>query len=291
MKHGLGRGLASLQQDLSNESSNIPVLSGGDRVVVRGLPLDQIKPNPNQPRKTFDPIELAELSKSIAEKGVLQPILVRSVYGTNHQYEIIAGERRYRASIDAGLTEIPALIKAVTPENAMEIALIENIQRENLNPIEEATGYQNLMDKCGYSLTDLEKMLGKSISYLKNSLRLTSLPEHVQQMVIEKKLTAGAARALIVTENASELAEKIVSENLSVRQVEDLVKDAPRKSSRGRSESGMSRDEIKKIEQQVRVSMGLRTKLDVKSAGNGSIILYFESEDERRALIKFLTKR
>ena len=147
-KFGLGRGL----EDLEKEIGSVPdmsILTGAERVVVRKIPLDQIGANPDQPRKTFSDTELRELSESIKEKGVLVPIIVRSVQNKPYLYEIVAGERRYRAAKMAGLSEIPALVKNLTNQNAMEIALIENVQRENLNPIEEAMGYENLMQKCG----------------------------------------------------------------------------------------------------------------------------------------------
>ena len=145
-KFGLGRGLADLRQEMGN-IPDISILTGAERVVVKQIPLAQIGANPDQPRKTFTEAELADLAASIREKGVLQPILLRAVSGRPYMYEIIAGERRWRASKLAGLTEIPALVKQITPENAMEIALIENVQRENLNPIEEGNAYKNIMDK------------------------------------------------------------------------------------------------------------------------------------------------
>ena len=204
-KFGLGRGLA----DLNNAKGTIPnisILSGTERVVVKQIPLAQIGTNPDQPRKTFSDNELNELAASIREKGVLQPILLRTVQGRSYMYEIVAGERRYRASKLAGLNEIPALVKTISNENAMEIALIENVQRENLNPIEEANAYKNLMEQCDYELSDVVRLIGKSESYIRNILRLTTLPESVQNLVQQGELSASHARTIAVAENPEELA-------------------------------------------------------------------------------------
>lgn len=152
-KFGLGRGLADIQAGMG-AIPDISILTGGERVVIKQIPLVQIGANPDQPRKTFKDAELNDLAASIKEKGVLQPILLRAVSGRSYNYEIVAGERRFRASKLAGLTEIPAVIKKLDDNNAMEIALIENVQRENLDPIEEAAAYKNLIDKCNYDMAD-----------------------------------------------------------------------------------------------------------------------------------------
>ena len=176
----LGKGLAELHQEMG-QIPDISVLTGAERTVVKPIPLVQISPNPDQPRKTFTENELKDLAESIKEKGVLVPIILRTVQNKPYLYEIVAGERRFRAAQMAGLSEIPALVKTLTPQNAMEIALIENVQRENLNPIEEAEGYKNLMEKCDYTLEDVSKLIGKSVSYIRNLMRINSLPESVKQ--------------------------------------------------------------------------------------------------------------
>lgn len=218
-KFGLGRGLADLQNEMGNVP-DISALTGAGRVVVKQIPLAQIGANPDQPRKTFSDSELSELAASIKEKGVLQPILLRAVSGRPYMYEIVAGERRYRASKMAGLTEIPALVKNITPENAMEIALIENVQRENLNPIEEGAAYKNLMDSCGYELADVARLIGKSESYIRNIMRLDTLPADVKDMVARGELSASHARTIAVAENPAALARQIVSGGLSVAETE-----------------------------------------------------------------------
>ena len=195
----MGRGLADLTQEMGN-IPDISILTGAERVVVKQIPLAQIAPNPDQPRKTFTESELSDLAASIREKGVLQPILLRAVSGRPYMYEIVAGERRFRASKLAGLTEIPALIKQITPENAMEIALIENVQRENLNPIEESNAYKNIMEKCGYELSDVARLIGKSESYIRNIMRLDTLPPDVKEMVEQGKISASHARTIAVAQ-------------------------------------------------------------------------------------------
>lgn len=187
------------------------------------LPIAQVKPNPNQPRTHFDESALAELAESIRENGVLQPLLVRK---KGQNYEIIAGERRYQASKLAGLDEVPVIIKDVDDQKMMELALIENLQRSDLNPIEEAKGYQQLIKKSKMTQETLAKAVSKSRSSITNSLRLLDLPEEVQQFLFEGKMTAGHARAILAVpfeEQRIKLAEKVVAEQLSVRATENLA--------------------------------------------------------------------
>lgn len=219
---GLGRGLNALVSEAEYET-------GGSSASVSNvasetkLPIEDIVPNPNQPRIHFNETELRELSESIQEHGVLQPLLVRK-HGNG--YEIIAGERRYQASKLAGLEELPVIIKDVDDEQMLALALIENLQRSDLNPVEEAKGYRQLIDASGMTQEALSKAVSKSRSAITNSLRLLDLPEVVQQMIFEGKLTAGHARAILAIpyEDARiKLAEKVVSEGLSVRATENLA--------------------------------------------------------------------
>jgi len=287
-KFGLGRGLADLKAEMGT-MPEISVLAGGERVVVRHIPIVQIAPNPDQPRKAFAPQELEELANSIREKGVLQPILVRAVNGKTNQYEIIAGERRWRASQIAGLAEIPALVKSLTNENAMEIALIENVQRENLNAIEESAAYENLMSKCGYSIEDVAKLIGKSESYLRNILRLLGLPEFVKNMVISGQLSATHARTLAVAENPEALAKKIIAGSLSVKDTEDLVKNAKRsQKSRSFSQKPQNMAEIRELEKKIKKNTGFFAKISVKRNGAGHLALYFENRAGMEKLIERL---
>lgn len=219
---GLGRGLNALVSEAEYETGG-SVASATNAASETKLPIEDIVPNPNQPRIHFNETELRELSESIQEHGVLQPLLVRK---HGNAYEIIAGERRYQASKLAGLEELPVIIKEVNDEEMLALALIENLQRSDLNPVEEAKGYRQLIDASGMTQEALSKAVSKSRSAITNSLRLLDLPEVVQQMIFEGKLTAGHARAILAVpyEDARiRLAEKVVAEGLSVRATENLA--------------------------------------------------------------------
>ena len=219
---GLGRGLNALVSEAEYETGG-SAASASNAASETKLPIEDIVPNPNQPRIHFNETELRELSESIQEHGVLQPLLVRK-HGNG--YEIIAGERRYQASKLAGLEELPVIIKDVNDEEMLALALIENLQRSDLNPVEEAKGYRQLIDASGMTQEALSRAVSKSRSAITNSLRLLDLPEVVQQMIFEGKLTAGHARAILAVpyEDARiRLAEKVVAEGLSVRATENLA--------------------------------------------------------------------
>ena len=289
-KFGLGRGLADLNKEMG-AIPDISILTGTERVVVKQIPLTQIGANPDQPRKTFTEDELADLAASIKEKGVLQPILLRAVSGKPYMYEIVAGERRFRASKLAGLTEIPALVKQITPESAMEIALIENVQRENLNPIEESNAYKNIMDKCGYELSDVARLIGKSESYIKNTMRLDALPADVKSMVEKGNLSASQARLLVVAEKPTELAKQIVNNKMSVVEAEKLVKGAARKTtSRAYVAKTMEPKVVRDIEFKISDALGVKVKLQERRGGAGQIILSFATRVQMQELIDKLTK-
>lgn len=214
-KQGLGRGLNALMAEAQTET--------GNTTADMKVSIDKIKPNPNQPRTHFNETQLQELSASIKENGVLQPLLVREKDGG---YEIIAGERRYQASRLAGLEELPVIIKDVDDQKMLELALIENLQRSDLNPIEEARGYKRLLKESGMTQEALSKAVSKSRSAITNSLRLLDLPESVQQMLFDGKLTAGHARAILAVpyeDDRIRLAEKVVADGLSVRATENLA--------------------------------------------------------------------
>lgn len=215
---GLGRGLSALMADVT-------VASEADAGVPRGdvsVPIERVVANPNQPRRSFGQGDLDDLAASIREKGILQPLIVRSVNGG--KYEIVAGERRWRAAQLAQLHQIPVLVREFDDAEVLEVAIIENIQRADLNAMEEATGFRQLMDSFGHTQEKLAKALGKSRSHVANLLRLLSLPKEVQTLLREGKLTAGHARALITAQNPSELARQVVKQGLSVRATERLAK-------------------------------------------------------------------
>lgn len=290
-KFGLGRGLA----DLKNESGAIPdisILTGAERVVVKHIPLAQIGANPDQPRKTFSDDELADLAASIKEKGVLQPILLRAVTNRPYMYEIVAGERRYRASKLAGLAEIPALVKTLTDENAMEIALIENVQRENLNPIEEAAAYKNLMDKCGYEMADVSRLIGKSESYIRNTLRIDSqLPDSVKELVKAGEISASHARTIAVAENPDELAREIISKKLSVSETQRRVKQGVRSGKcRQITRTGIDESAVKEIESRISAVVNAPVKLIERRGGAGQIVISFSTRTQMHEIIDKLTK-
>ena len=271
-KKALGRGLGSLIQEAQSET-------GGSVATADSMvDIESIHPNPNQPRTHFNDAELNELSDSIAEHGVLQPLLVRKdVDG----YEIIAGERRYQASKIAGLTEIPVIIKDVDDQKMLESALIENLQRSDLNPIEEAKGYKQLIKQSGMTQEALSKAVSKSRSAITNSLRLLDLPEPVQQYLFDGRLTAGHARAILAVpyeEQRIKLAEKVVQEGLSVRATENLaplfsVGDTPK------APRPVTPQSFKKA---ARVLRGVfNTNVRVKSTrGKNKIEIEFKDEDE-----------
>lgn len=288
-KFGLGRGLADLQASRGT-IPDISLLTPTERVVVKQIPLAQIGANPDQPRKTFTENELADLTASIKEKGVLQPILLRTVSGRPYAYEIVAGERRFRASKMAGLNEIPALVKTIDDTNAREIALIENVQRENLNPIEEANAYKNLMECCDYELPDVARLIGKSESYIRNMLRLTSLPDSVQNLVGQGELSASHARTIAVAENPEELAHKIIAEKLSVADTGKLVKSAPRaKTTRAIVQKTIDADVRRDIEKRLAKSLNSPAKIVERRGGAGQIVISFATRTQLHELVEKLT--
>ena len=286
----LGKGLAELNKEMG-QIPDISVLTGLERVVVKPIPLVQISPNPDQPRKKFKEQELQELSASIKEKGVLVPIILRTVQNKPYLYEIVAGERRYRAAQMAGLSEIPALVKTLTNQNAMEIALIENVQRENLNPIEEAEGYANLMEKCEYSMTDVSKLIGKSESYIRNLMRINSLPESVKEMVRNGELSASHARTIAVSNNPEQLAHEIINNKLSVADTQKQVKNTERKkTSRSFNTKPLDSVYVSRIESRLSKNLGTRVKLHEKRGGAGDFVISFGNRIQMEELINKLSK-
>ena len=221
-KGRLGRGLASLIGETPQAKSRLPA-HGEQRL----LSIDQLHPGGHNPRKTFGDIELIELAKSIRSKGLLQPIIARPDRERGG-FEIVAGERRWRAAQKASLHTVPVIVRELTDQEAAEFALIENVQHTDLNPIEEATGYSELIEKFGYTQEQVAEVIGKSRSHLANTLRLLRLPASVQALLQDGRLTSGHARALIGREDAEALARRIVEEDLNVRAVEALVQDEAR---------------------------------------------------------------
>src|SRR6056297_1454866 len=220
-RRGLGRGLSALMADIEPEAE--PATEPAQRP-TQVLPVDQLFPNPDQPRRSFDTEALEELTNSIRSKGVIQPLIVRQRGESGSQFEIVAGERRWRAAQAAGVHEVPVVLRDFSDEDVLEIAIIENIQRADLNPIEEAAGYEQLMNRFGHTQEKLAQALGKSRSHIANLVRLLSLPDDVQRLLRDGRLSSGHARALITSDNPSELAQQVVKRGLSVRETEKLAK-------------------------------------------------------------------
>jgi ParB family transcriptional regulator, chromosome partitioning protein len=216
-KKGLGRGLSALMEDMQNDHKK-----DKSNQMIR-VPIESVHPNPNQPRRHFNAEELENLTASIIEKGIIQPIIVRPK-SEKDQYEIIAGERRWRAAQKAVLHEIPVIVYDLSDNEVLEYAIIENVQRTDLNPIEEAMSYEDLIQRCGYTQEKLSSIVGKSRSYLSNMMRLLNLPDEVKAYVITGQLSTGHARTLLSSKNPIALAEAIVKRGLSVRDVENIVK-------------------------------------------------------------------
>ncbi len=217
----LGRGLAALIGDAGEEGAAIARSRGQKKI-----PLAFLRPNPRNPRKAFDDQDLEDLVASIREKGIIQPILARTIAGLADIYEIIAGERRWRAAQRAGLHDAPVILVEADDKQALELAIVENVQRADLNALEEALGYQQLESEYNYTQADLARVIGKSRSHVTNTLRLLKLPEKTKQLLAEGKLSAGHARALLTRADADEIAARIVAQGLSVRDVEKLAQKA-----------------------------------------------------------------
>ncbi len=232
----LGRGLAALMGDVGAETAT-PERARNQRRV----PIEYVRPNPRNPRRNFSEAELDDLAASIKERGIIQPVVVRSIAGAKDAYEIIAGERRWRAAQRAGLHDVPIVLLEVSDSEALELAIIENVQRTDLNPLEEAGGYQALASEYDHSHDDIAKIVGKSRSHVTNTLRLLKLPELVKAYINAGKITAGAARMLIGASDPEEMAREIVDRGLNVRQVEALAKDRRKKSGKSVSKRAPKR--------------------------------------------------
>jgi ParB family chromosome partitioning protein len=263
----LGRGLAALIGETGGE------VAAPDRRAPRRLPVAMLRPNPRNPRKAFDDGDLADLAASIRERGVVQAILVRPAAGGGDGYEIIAGERRWRAAQRAGLHEVPIVVHDVSDREALELAIIENVQRADLNPLEEATGYQQLIDEHGYSQAQLGDVIGKSRSHIANTLRLLKLPEPVQAYVRSGQLSAGHARALVTLDDPEAAARRIVEDGLSVREAEAIGDTARRKGGVKRAPETKSAD-TRAVEKQLADILGLDVAIKYGPKGGDVRIRY-----------------
>ncbi len=280
-KKRLGRGLAALIGD------GAPVEPTAERVSaptkgLREIPIELVQSNTLNPRKIFNEEDLDDLVKSVAEKGILQPVVVRPV-DDGKNFQIVAGERRWRAAQKAGLHHIPALVRELKDKEVLEIALIENVQRADLNPVEEAQGYQQLIDQFDYTQQQLAESIGKSRSHIANTLRLMALPASVLEALQTGKLTAGHARALIATENPQSLAQKIIALGLSVRQAEALARD-PGAGVACKPAKKKTDSNITAVEKLLAEALGLKVSIAIKSREKGKLTIHYNDLDQLDAV-------
>jgi ParB family transcriptional regulator, chromosome partitioning protein len=271
----LGRGLASLIGDVKIEP--VAQIDRGART-PRRLPVGFLRANPNNPRKRFYPPDLDELTASIRERGVVQPLIVRPVPGATDVYEIIAGERRWRAAQKAGLHDVPVLIREATDRESLELAIIENVQRADLNAIEEAQGYQQLIDQYHYTQEELAGVLGKSRPHIANTLRLLNLPEAIHIFVMDGRLTAGHARALLTLDDPLAGAKRILEEGLSVRHTEAMGEGGGRSKGAGGRKRAKDAD-TRALEKSLSDLLGLEVTINHKS-GKGAVQIKYTSLEQ-----------
>jgi len=286
-RRGLGRGLSALMADVAVAEPAYGSRGAGERRV----PVEQIAPNPEQPRRHFDEAQLADLANSIREKGVIQPLIVRPVPGEGERFEIVAGERRWRAAQLAQLHDLPVLVRDLDDTEVLEVAIIENIQRADLNPVEEAAGYRQLMDRFGHTQERLAEALGKSRSHIANLLRLLGLPSEVQAYLADGRLSAGHARALIPTDDPLRLARIVVDKGLSVRETEKLAKAGPPKPRTARTEQHQDKDaDTRALEQDLSANLGMKVAVthDTKKE-KGTISISYKSLDQLDQLCRMLS--
>ena len=271
-KKGLGRGLSSLIGDSDVKITN------------NKISISSIIPNKYQPRKNFDRNSLEELTASIRERGIIQPIIVRASEDNNDKYELIAGERRWQAAQNAGLHEVPAVIFNVDNLKSLEFAIVENVQRKDLNPIEEAEGYQRLINEFNYDQDKVAKFIGKSRAHISNCIRLLSLPAKVIEHIINEKISPGHAKILVGLDNSELLAEKIIKKKLSVRQAEALARLVKSNKSSIKYKDPNSID----IENQLSSKIGMKVFLNNKKNNTGTLIFEYKGVDQLDRLIKII---
>ena len=284
----LGRGLATLIGEVAAESS-VERPRGQRRV-----PTEALRPNARNPRRTFSNTELDELVASLRERGIIQPIVARPVRGTHDAYEIVAGERRWRAAQRAGLHEVPVVIIDATDDEALQLAIIENVQRANLNPLEEAEGYRALIRDFSHSQDDVARLVGKSRSYVANTLRLQTLPDPVKEHIHAGRLDAGHARALVGHHDAERLADEIVSRGLNVRQVEALAREAGGKGEKVNGRKSLARSEknanLVALEKRVSDALGLAVSINDRGRG-GVLSIRYRNLDQLDDVLRRLEKK
>ncbi len=273
IKKGLGRGLSSLIGETKIENN------------TNKLSLSDIEPNKFQPRKNFDEENLNDLTNSIKERGVIQPIIVRKSNSNKSKFEIIAGERRWLAARKAGLHDIPVVVTEADDLKSLEFAIVENVQRHDLNPLEEAQGYKRLIDEFSYDQEKVSKFIGKSRSYITNSLRLLTLPDDVIKLIEDKKLTSGHAKILVGLDNASFVADKIIEKKLSVRQAENFVKIFKKR----KQKTTVSKDvNLRELENSITEKIGLTVVIKNNKRNKGTITFSYKELDQLNKIIEIV---
>lgn len=287
-KRGLGRGLSALMSDVREELAPPPG-APPKRPDMR-VPIEKLRPNPDQPRRSFNREALEELAASVREKGIIQPIIVRENPVGSDTYEIVAGERRWRAAQIARLHEVPVLVRELDDTEVIELAIIENIQRADLNPVEEAQGYRQLMDRFGHTQEKLAEALGKSRSHIANLLRLLTLPEEVLGYLRDGRLSAGHARALVVLADPVSLARKVVAEGLSVREVERLAKGTETAGRRPSAKAPGKDADTRALEGELSANLGMPVVIDHKpGAESGAVTIRFANLEQLDDLCRVLS--
>jgi len=288
-KHGLGRGLEALLGDDGLEFSleNINA-EGFSNTGITTVKTENLLPSPYQPRKEFNQEALNALVQSVKEKGVLQPLIVRK---NGEKYEIIAGERRWRAAKLAGIAEVPVIEKELTNQEVLEVALVENLLRENLSVIEEAEGFDRLITEFAHTHEALSKVVGKSRSYITNAIRLLSLPESVKNMIKENKLTAGHARTLVGLDNAEIIAQKIVDKGLTVRQTEDLVNNIKNNQNKTIAPKKKKDPNLKELEKDLTKKIGMKIKINAQTSEKGKISIEYKNPAELNSILELLDRK
>ncbi len=277
-RRGLGRGLSALMADVASE----PADTSAPRTAERTIPIEKIKPNPDQPRRRFTDGALGELTESIREKGVIQPLIVRPSPARKDEFQIVAGERRWRAAQAAQLHDLPVIVREFDDIEVLEVAIIENIQRADLNPVEEASGYRQLMDRFGHTQEKVSQALGKSRSHIANSLRLLSLPDDVLELLESGALTAGHARALVTADDPAALAREIVKKGLSVREAEALAKRAKPTAKKTAPPTHVKKDaDTRALENDLTAALGFKVSIDHnETSGKGAVQIRYASLEE-----------
>ena len=286
-KRRLGRGLAALIGDDASEEGVV-----ADARTLRHMPIEFLVRNPRNPRRRFEEEDLADLTNSVRAKGLLQPIVVRPVDGQENAYEIVAGERRWRAAQKAGVHEVPVIIRSFSDGEALEIALVENIQRSDLNPIEEGEGYQQLIDHFSYTQQQLADSIGKSRSHIANTLRLLTLPDKIKQYLTSGALTAGHARALIATDTPELIADQIVKLGLSVRDAEDMARKPANDSAAKSSKRLVEKDaDTIALENTLAEALGLKVNIVDKGRKGGELRIAYKTLEQLDDVCKRLNHR